>query len=92
VQLQEHGIASDYLRIRALPPSALIKEFLRGHQRNYLIEQNRDGQMRAILSMEFPGQAARLRSVLHYTGLPIDARFITNSILEQEKEEHGKNE
>jgi 2-oxoglutarate/2-oxoacid ferredoxin oxidoreductase subunit alpha len=82
----DHGIDSDYLRIRALPPSAQVKSFLENHDRLYLVEQNRDGQMRAILSMEYPQLAYRLQSVLHYTGLPIDARFITNAISQQEND------
>jgi 2-oxoglutarate ferredoxin oxidoreductase subunit alpha len=80
----EHGIETDYLRIRALPPAAEVSRFMESHERVYIVEQNRDGQMRAILSMEFPESKNNLRSVLHYTGIPMDARFITNSILKQE--------
>jgi 2-oxoglutarate/2-oxoacid ferredoxin oxidoreductase subunit alpha len=81
----EHGIESDYLRIRALPPNSDVSRFLETHERIYVVEQNRDGQMRAILSMEFPQIQTDLRSVLHYSGIPIDARFITNAIVKQEK-------
>ncbi len=80
----EHGIEVDYLRIRALPPNDRIRDFLERHERVYVVEQNRDGQMRSILSVEFPQAKTNLRSVLHYTGIPIDARFITNAIIEQE--------
>jgi 2-oxoglutarate ferredoxin oxidoreductase subunit alpha len=79
-----HGIEADYLRIRALPPNSRVRDFLEGHERIYVVEQNRDGQMRAILSMEFPQAKSNLRSVLHYNGIPIDARFITDAIIEQE--------
>jgi 2-oxoglutarate ferredoxin oxidoreductase subunit alpha len=81
----EHGIPADYLRICALPPSDKIGRFLEDHERIYVVEQNRDGQMRSILSMEFPEFANTMRSVPFYTGLPIDARFITYAILDQEK-------
>jgi len=85
-QLQaEHGIQADYLRIRALPPNSDVLGFLEGHERIYVVEQNRDGQMRSILAMEFPQASSNLRSVLHYSGIPIDARSITNAIIRQEQ-------
>ena len=52
----------------------------------YVVEQNRDGQMRSILALEYPGLATRMRSILHYNGIPIDARFITSALSEMEKE------
>jgi 2-oxoglutarate ferredoxin oxidoreductase subunit alpha len=82
---EEYGISADYLRICALPPNDDISRFLEDHKRVYVVEQNRDGQMRAILSMEFPDLAALMRSVCFCTGHPIDARFITNAIVNQEK-------
>ena len=82
----EHGIETDYLRIRALPLSPEVEAFLEHHEDVYVIEQNRDGQMRAILSIEYPRLNTRMHSVLHYTGLPVDARFITNSIVKMENE------
>jgi 2-oxoglutarate ferredoxin oxidoreductase subunit alpha len=81
----EHGIETDYLRIRALPPDSKVSAFLENHDRIYIVEQNRDGQMRSILSWEFPQTKTNWRSVLHCTGIPIDARFITDAILKQEK-------
>ncbi len=86
---EEHGIPTDYLRIRSLPPAEAVREFIDRHERIYLVEQNRDGQMRSILAMEFPGSMGKLQSVLHYDGIPIDARFITNAILEYEKNGTG---
>jgi 2-oxoglutarate ferredoxin oxidoreductase subunit alpha len=80
----EHGIETDYLRIRALPFSLEIEAFLERHEDIYVVEQNRDAQMRSILSIEYPNLSSRLHSVLHYTGLPIDARFITDSIVKME--------
>jgi 2-oxoglutarate ferredoxin oxidoreductase subunit alpha len=85
---EEHGIITDYLRIRALPHNEDAGRFLEDHERIYVVEQNRDGQMRAILSMEFPGFASNMLSVLHFTGIPIDARFITQAIMHQEKARH----
>jgi 2-oxoglutarate ferredoxin oxidoreductase subunit alpha len=83
----ECGIETDYLRVRALPLSPAVESFLEGHERTYVVEQNRDGQMRSILSLDHPAFATRLRSVLHYSGIPIDARSISHGIVSQENRE-----
>ena len=82
----EYGIETSYLRIRALPLAVSVGEFVAQHERIYVVEQNRDGQMHSILSLDFPALATRLRSVRHYNGIPIDARFITSAVAAQEKE------
>jgi 2-oxoglutarate ferredoxin oxidoreductase subunit alpha len=87
VQLErEFGIEASYFRIRALPFTGHLREFLRTHERLYVVEQNRDGQMADLVTIEVPEFAARLRKILHYNGLPIDARFITDHIVELESE------
>ena len=59
--------------------------FIDRYERIYVVEQNRDAQMRGLMRLELsPEQATKLRSVLHYNGLPIDARSITDDILVQE--------
>jgi len=83
----EHGIEADYFRIRALPFSRLVQSFVAKHDRLYIVEQNRDAQMRSLLVIDYPEFATKYRSVLHYDGLSIDARFVTNAILEQEEEQ-----
>lgn len=81
----EAGINASYLRIRAFPFSSEVESFVRRHHRIYVIDQNRDGQMRDLLRLELPAELApKLRSVRHYDGLPIDARTITDQILLQE--------
>lgn len=82
----ESGVATDYLRIRGLPLSPLVGEFLARHGRVYVVEQNRDAQMHSLLTLDFPQLAPRLRSVLHYNGIPIDARAVTQAIVAREKE------
>jgi len=82
----ENGMEFSYLRLRALPFSAEVEQFLKSHDRVYVVEQNRDGQMAALLVAEFPQQATRIRQVLHYNGLPIDARTIGGRILQLEEE------
>ena len=83
-QLGEAGVRTDYLLLKALPAPASVAEFLRAHRQVYVVEQNRDGQMASILRAEYPDVAARIRSVRHYDGLPIDARSVSDEILRQE--------
>jgi 2-oxoglutarate/2-oxoacid ferredoxin oxidoreductase subunit alpha len=84
--LREKGLPTDYLRVRALPLAASIVGFVRDHERVYVIEQNRDGQMYDLLRLHLPADlAARLRSVRHYDGRPIPAGAITRPLLELEE-------
>jgi 2-oxoglutarate ferredoxin oxidoreductase subunit alpha len=81
----EAGIRTAYLRIRAYPFSDAIEAFIRRYRRVYVVEQNRDAQMRTLLKNDLSSEAtSRIRSVLHYNGLPIDARSVTQEILMQE--------
>jgi 2-oxoglutarate ferredoxin oxidoreductase subunit alpha len=82
----ERGIETDYLRVRGLPFSRDVETFIAEHDRVYVVEQNRDGQMRELLRLDYPEMATKLRSIRHYNGIPIDARFVTNAILAQEAE------
>ncbi len=80
---EEIGLDTDYLRVRAYPFTPAVEDFIRRHQRVFVVEQNRDGQMLSLLRMDLdPALSTRLTSVLHYNGLPIDARSITAAILE----------
>jgi 2-oxoglutarate/2-oxoacid ferredoxin oxidoreductase subunit alpha len=82
---EEAGLRTAYLRLRAYPFTPEVDEFIRKYDRIYVVEQNRDAQMLSLLLMDGEAQfAARLRSVLHYNGLPIDARSITDEVLKQE--------
>ncbi len=81
----EANIATSYLRIKALPFTEELKQFIQTHERIYVIEQNRDAQLRSLITLELPEFATKLRSVLHYDGLPIDARSITEEIKSQER-------
>jgi 2-oxoglutarate/2-oxoacid ferredoxin oxidoreductase subunit alpha len=84
VLLEAHGKATDYLRIRALPFTEEVEAFLREMEVVYLVEQNRDGQMAALLRDFFPDQALKLRSVLHYDSTAITAQTIVDQILARE--------
>jgi 2-oxoglutarate ferredoxin oxidoreductase subunit alpha len=83
---EESDIRTNYLRIRAYPFTSEIDDFIRRHDRIYVVEQNRDGQMMSLLLMDGEAVfAARLKSVLHYNGLPIDARSVSDGIVKHEK-------
>jgi 2-oxoglutarate ferredoxin oxidoreductase subunit alpha len=79
--LEQHETATDYLRIRALPFTAEVGEFLRKMEVVYVVEQNRDGQMASLLRDFFPEQALKLVSVLHYDSTAIPAQTIVDQIL-----------
>jgi 2-oxoglutarate ferredoxin oxidoreductase subunit alpha len=83
VQLaKERGIETDYLRVRAYPFSRAVHEFVEKHERVYVVEQNRDAQLAALLKLDLaPELLPRLRSVAHAHGLPLDARSVTDEIL-----------
>jgi 2-oxoglutarate ferredoxin oxidoreductase subunit alpha len=83
---QEANLDTSYLRLRGYPFSPEVFAFIDACDRVYVIEQNRDAQMLSLLKMECnPAQFAKLRSVLHYVGLPIDGRSVTTDILAQER-------
>jgi 2-oxoglutarate ferredoxin oxidoreductase subunit alpha len=82
---EETSVETSYLRLRAYPFTDEVGAFVDAHERVYVIEQNRDAQLLQLLKLDFsPERVAKLRSVLHYNGLPIDARSITDDILAQE--------
>jgi 2-oxoglutarate ferredoxin oxidoreductase subunit alpha len=83
---QEAGIETSYLRLRAYPFTTEVKQFIDKHDRVYVVEQNRDAQMLSLLKMDCtPAQFAKLRSILHYVGLPIDGRSVTTELLKHEQ-------
>src|SRR5206468_12111754 len=85
---REYGIATSYYRLRAFPFTEHLAEFFRKHERVYVVEQNRDGQMAGLIKLDLPTDlCAKIRSIRHYSGLPIDARFVTDELIAAEKGE-----
>jgi 2-oxoglutarate ferredoxin oxidoreductase subunit alpha len=80
-----HGLATDYLRVRALPFTDGVGEFIAAHPIVYVVEQNRDGQMAGLLKDFYPQFATRFHSVLHYDSTAITAAAIVEPILANEK-------
>jgi 2-oxoglutarate ferredoxin oxidoreductase subunit alpha len=82
---QRYGKDVDYLRIRAYPFTSEIHDFVASHERIYVAEQNRDGQMASLLKLDLAAdQVSKLRSILHYGGLPVDAESITEQFAAKE--------
>jgi 2-oxoglutarate ferredoxin oxidoreductase subunit alpha len=87
----ETKVETSYFRLRAYPFNEELAAFVDAHERVYVIEQNRDAQLLQLMKLELtPEHQTRLRSVLHYNGLPIDARSITDDVLAQEGFEVAK--
>src|SRR5687767_10407721 len=82
---EETKVNTSYLRVRAYPFNDDLVKFIDTHERLYVVEQNRDAQLAMLMKLELsPERCAKLRSVLHYNGLPIDARSVSDDILAQE--------
>jgi 2-oxoglutarate ferredoxin oxidoreductase subunit alpha len=78
--LRRDGLALDVLRVRAFPFADAVRDFVQAHAAVFVVEQNRDGQLRSLLVDAFGIDPARLVAVLHYDGTPITARFIADAI------------
>src|SRR6267378_3973108 len=82
---EETDVKTSYFRLRAYPLNDELGAFIDAHERIYVIEQNRDAQLLMLMKLEItPERQTKLRSVLHYNGLPIDARSISDDVLAQE--------
>jgi 2-oxoglutarate ferredoxin oxidoreductase subunit alpha len=78
--LEADGIHLDAMRLRAFPFPQSVPDFIAQHERVFVVEQNRDAQMRSLLVNELGIDPARLVPVLHFDGTPITARFIAEAI------------
>ncbi len=81
--LEERGIPADFMRIRGFPFEDSIEEFLNAHEVNFIVEQNRDAQLRSLLTLETSVSKDQLRSVLVYGGFPLSAKRVIDQILNQ---------
>src|SRR5260221_510128 len=82
---EETDVKTSYYRVRGYPFADELAAFIDAHERVYVVEQNRDAQMRQLMKLDLsPERQTKLRSVLHFSGLPIDARSITDDVLAQE--------
>ncbi len=84
---ETENLKSDFLRLRALPFTNDVFDFINLHDCTYIVEANRDGQLCQIMRATFPEQAAKLRSIAHTDGLPLTAQWIQDAIVLQEKKQ-----
>jgi len=81
----EYNIETDYLRLRAYPFTREVHDFVKQHDRIYIVEQNRDAQMLSLLKLDVEASLiTRLRSIAHIHGLPMDARSVTDELMTME--------
>jgi 2-oxoglutarate/2-oxoacid ferredoxin oxidoreductase subunit alpha len=80
LRLAAQGIHTDYLRVRGFPFSDDVETFLQAHSINFVVEQNRDAQLRSLLIVETGIEKTRLRSILHYNGMPIPASYVYDGV------------
>ncbi|MFL6619976.1 MAG: 2-oxoacid:acceptor oxidoreductase subunit alpha [Povalibacter sp.] len=79
--LKRRGVQLDYMRIRAFPFGQDVERFLASHSIIFVVEQNRDAQLRSLLTLETAVEKSVLRSILHYSGLPISSSAIVEGVL-----------
>ena len=83
--LRAEGLETNYLRVRALPFSPEVHDLVAKSQRVYVVDQNRDGQMHDLLKLDLDlAEVAKLRSIRHYDGLPLDAQTLKEGVLKRE--------
>jgi 2-oxoglutarate ferredoxin oxidoreductase subunit alpha len=86
--LKEQGIVADYMRVRGFPFSAAVVDFLNAHEMNYVVEQNRDAQLKTLLISETSVYKRRLDSVLIYGGFPLSARPVVEQLVQKIKQKN----
>ena len=84
--LESKGLVCDYLRLRAIPFTEEVQDFIFNHERIYIIEMNRDGQLHQLLTLDYSEQSEKLISLAHLDGLPLSAKWISDAIRAEEVE------
>jgi len=83
VKLKEQNVGLNYCRVKAFPFTEAVRDFIEKHDRIYVVEQNRDAQLRTLLMLDADADPNKLVSMLHYKGLPISADFVVASVLDE---------
>jgi 2-oxoglutarate ferredoxin oxidoreductase subunit alpha len=83
-RLHNQGVATSYMRLRALPLGDVARAFIEQHERIYVVELNQDGQMHQLLQLHLPERAADIRSLRICDGLPMTAKFVVDGLREAE--------
>ena len=82
-KLEKENIGLNYLRVKAFPFNDDVRDFIDKHERIYVVEQNRDAQLRTLLMLDIDADGDKLISMLHYNGLPITADFVMERVREE---------
>ena len=82
---KDHGLATDFMRIRALPFTREVDTFLAKYDQIFIVEMNRDGQMAQILMTEYPQLAPRFKTIAYGDGMPASAKWVREGILAKYK-------
>ncbi|MGI9263952.1 MAG: 2-oxoacid:acceptor oxidoreductase subunit alpha [Gammaproteobacteria bacterium] len=82
-ELQDQGVGLNYCRIKAFPFTDAVIEFIEKHERVYVVEQNRDAQLRSLFLLDANTDPEKLISILHYDGNPLSANFVVDRVLEE---------
>ena len=82
-RLEADNVNLNYCRVRAFPFTEAVKDFLAKHDVVYVVEQNRDAQLRTLLILDADGDPKKLESLLHYNGMPINAGFVVDAVREK---------
>ncbi|MEJ2607173.1 MAG: hypothetical protein P8Z41_10920 [Anaerolineales bacterium] len=88
--LSDEGLATDYLRIRAIPFSETVEDFIQEHEVVYVVEMNTDGQMHQLLQLEWPALATKLVSLTKNNGVPLDADWTFEAVRSAEEQRHER--
>ena len=80
--LSRQGIELDYMRVRGFPFGEEVEAFLASHETIFVVEQNRDAQLKSLLTIETAVEKRKLRSILHYSGFPVSSDFIVAGVTE----------
>jgi 2-oxoglutarate ferredoxin oxidoreductase subunit alpha len=83
-RLAQQGIPTDFLRLRAVPFNQSVAEFVRSHDRVYVVEMNTDAQMCQLLQLDMPDQATKFQALNLNDGLPLTAKWIVDALLSKE--------
>ena len=83
VRLKDENIGLNYCRVKAFPFTQSVVDFIDKHERVYVVEQNRDAQLRSLLMLDANSDDEKLVSMLHYDGMPINASFVVDRVLEE---------
>jgi 2-oxoglutarate ferredoxin oxidoreductase subunit alpha len=81
VRLRAQGLKIDYLRIRGFPFGEEVEQFMNQHRMNFIVEQNRDAQLRSLLTLETGVSKSCMRSILHYNGMPLAANYVVDGVM-----------